>query len=119
MSVLEKMAKTLGSYTRNDMDCQSGERENEGDLESNGLQTANPIKEYFRSFINTNSRENSEITVETARMNNNEITTQVTKKLEIFEVINLAITDKVLPSIQIVLGVQKSGLNTMRDPQSG
>ena len=72
----------LGNYPRNDLVKQLGERETEGDLESNGLQTAKPISEDFRSLSNTNSRENSEITIETARLLNNEITNQVTRKLD-------------------------------------
>ena len=115
MSDLENVDIMLGNYSRNELDSQLGERETELDLESNGPQTANPISEDFRSLINTNSRENSEITIETARLINNEITSQVTRKLDeirsdlnsqILEVINSAITEKVLPSIQNVLGVQ-------------
>ena len=61
-------------------------------------------------------------------MINNEITTQVIRKLdetredlktEILEVINSAMAETALLSIQNVLGVQKWGLNTMRDHQSG
>ena len=56
----------------------------------------------MRSLINTTSRENSENTIETARMINNEISTQVTRKLDEFredlnsqflEVINSAIAE--------------------------
>ena len=61
MSDLEYMNIVLGYYSRNDLDCQSGERETEGDLETNGLQAANRTSEEFRSLITTNSRENSEI----------------------------------------------------------
>ena len=38
---------------------------------------------------------------------------------QILEVINSAITEKVLPCIQNVLGVQNSGSDAIRDPQSG
>ena len=60
-------------------------------------------------------------------MINNEITTQVTRKVDetredlnalILDVINSAIAEKGHSSIQNVLGVQKSGLNTTRDHQS-
>ena len=118
----------LGNYSRNDLDCQPGERETEGDLESNRLQAANPAKENFRSLINTNSREYSEILAKKiARMINKEIKTQVTIKLDeiredlntqILEVINSAIAEKMVPSIQNVLGVQNSGITT-RDHQYG
>ena len=79
MSDLENMDIMLGNHSRNDLDSQ---KETDGDLESNGLQTVNPTSEDFRSLINTNSRKNSEITMETARMINNEITTEVTRKLD-------------------------------------
>ena len=128
MSGLENVDIMLGNYSGNDLDSQLGERETGGDLESTGLQTTNPICENFRSLININSRENSEITIETARLINNEITTQVTRKLDelkedlntqILEVINPAIAEKVLPSIQNVLGVANSVLNATRGHQSG
>ena len=82
----------------------------------------------FRSLINPNSRANSEITIETVRMINNEITAQATRKLaeiredrnsQILEVINSAIAEEVLPSIQNVLGGKESGLNSARDHLSG
>ena len=128
MSNLENLDIMLGNYIRNDLDCQSGERETEGDLESNELHSANPASEDFRSLNITNSRENSEITIETAKMNNNEITTKVTRKVDdfrvdlntqILEVINSAVAENVLPSIQNVLRIQESGLYTRRDHQSG
>ena len=53
------------------------------DLESDQLPRNNvPKTKDFRSFIDTNSRENSEISIETARMIKNEITTQITRKLD-------------------------------------
>ena len=128
MSDLENVDIMLGNYSRNELDSQLGERETELDLEFNGPQTANPISEDFRSLINTNSRENSEITIETARLLNSEITSQVTRKLDeirsdlnsqILEVINSAITEKVLPSIQNILGVQNPESDAIRDSQSG
>ena len=129
MSDLENMDIMLGNYSRNDVDCQSEERAIEGDFESNGLQGVNtPNSEDFRSLINTNSRENTEITRETARMINNEITSYVTRKLDditqrlftqILEVIDTTIAEKVLPSILNVLGVQKQGLYTKMDHRSG
>ena len=128
MSHLENMDKMLGNFSRNDLDCQSGERKTEGGLESNGLQTANPTIEDFRFLNNTNSRENSKITIETTRMIKNEITTQGTRKLDeirevlntqILRVIHSAIAEKGLSSIPNVLGVQKLELNTTRDHQSG
>ena len=128
MSDLENKGILLGNYSRNDLECQLGERKTEGELDSNNLQTSNPKRECFRSLNISNCRENSEITIETARMINNEITTQVTRKLDevredlntqILEVINSAIAEKRLSSTKNVLGVQKSGLNTSRVHQSG
>ena len=125
MSDLENVDIMLRNYSRNELDSQLGERETELELESNGLQTPNPTSEDFRSLINTNSRENSEITIETARLIKNEITSQVTRKLDeirsdlntqIWEVINSAIAEKVLLSIQNVLGVQNPGSDAIRGP---
>ena len=73
MTDLENVDIMLGNYTRNDLDSQLEERETEKNLESNGMQTANPIIEDFRSLIYTNSREISEITIEAARLIKNEI----------------------------------------------
>ena len=115
----------MGNYSRNDLDSQ---RETEGDLESNGLRTVNPTSEEFMSLINTIMRENSELTIETAKMINNKITKIVTRKLDeiredlnrlILEVINSVIAEKVLPSIQKVLGAQKTGLNSTWNHWSG
>ena len=128
MSDLEIVDTMLGNYPRNELDSQLGERKTELDLESNDLQAANPISEDFRSLINTNNRENSEITIDTASLKIMTITSQVTRKLDqirsdlntqILEVINSAITETVLPSIQNVLGVQNSESNAITDPQSG
>ena len=65
-----------------------------------------------RSLLNTNSRENCEMKAETNRMNNEEISNQMTRKLneikeslihQIQDAISSAITSKVLPSIQNTL----------------
>ena len=63
MSDIENVEIMLGNYSSNELDSQLGERETEGDLESNGLQTTRPISGDFRSLIITNSRENSENTI--------------------------------------------------------
>ena len=83
-------------------------------------QNSNVIGEDFRSLLNTNSRENSEITVETTRMISEEIFNQMSRKLnldldtklkirkglnsQIHEAINSVMTETVLPSIQNTLG---------------
>ena len=108
MSDLENVDIMLGDYPRDELESQLEEGETERDLESNGLQTANPISEDFRSLINLNRRENSEVTIETTRLINNEITSQVTRRLDeigsdlntqIWEVIISANAERVLPSI--------------------
>ena len=75
---------------------------------------------HVRSLLNTNSREVSEITIETVRMNNCVIMSQVTKKLheiklslnsQIVEAINSAIAEQFLPSIQNSLGSRKCNLD--------
>ena len=43
MSDLENTGIILGNYSRNELDCQSGERETGGDLESNG-QLIQPVE---------------------------------------------------------------------------
>ena len=101
MSDLENVDITLGDNHRDELDSQLEEGETERDLESNGLQTANPISENFRSLINTNSREISEVTIETTRLIDNEITSQVTRKLdEIRSDLNM----QILEVINSVLG---------------
>ena len=68
-----------------------------------------------RSLLNTNGRQNSEVTVGTAILTNSEITNQVSRKLiefkkvlytQILDSINLAISEKVLPAIQNTIGSQ-------------
>ena len=108
MSDLENVDKMLGDYPKDELKSQLEEGETERDFESNGLQTANLISEDFRSLINTNRRENSEVTIGTTRLINNEITSQVKRKLDeigsdlntqILEAIISAIAERVLPSI--------------------
>ena len=66
----------LRSYTRNELDGQL-----DGDIGSDELQrNTNPNGEVFISLLNTNSRENMEITIEPASVINSDITTQVTRK---------------------------------------
>ena len=80
-------------------------------------QSSNVIGEDFRSLLNTDNRENNEITIETTRMISAEISNQLSRKLneiknslnfQIQEAISTAITEKVLPSIQNTLGTQGS-----------
>ena len=57
-------------------------KKTEGDIESNDLQADNPTKDDFIYLIKTKRQENSEITIETERMINYEITSRVTRKLD-------------------------------------
>ena len=113
MSYVENVDIMIGNYSRNEDRNEQNESEVKLDLGSNRpQQSSNLIGEDFRSLLNTNSRENSEMTVETNRMISEEISNQTSIKLnEIKESLNYqlqdeissAITDKVLPSIQNTL----------------
>ena len=82
MSDVENVDIMLGSYSRD---------YEENDISENGVnldsgsnrpqQSSNVIGEDFRSLLNTNSRENSETTIETTRMINEEISSQMSRKL--------------------------------------
>ena len=77
MSDVENVDIMLGSYSRDD---------EENDISENSgsnrpQQSSNGIGEVFRSLLNTNSRENSEITIETTRMINEDISNQMSRKL--------------------------------------
>ena len=70
------------------------------------------VGEDFRSLLYTNSEENSEMTIKTTRMISEEITNQVSRRLNeikdslnfrIQDAITTAITKKVLPFIQNTL----------------
>ena len=106
----------LGSYSRDDEE--NNISENEVNLDSGSSkpqQSSNVIGEDFRSLLNSNSRENSEIAIETTRLINEEISNQMSIKLnevktslnsQIQEAITAAITNTVLPSIQNTLEMQ-------------
>ena len=116
MSNVENVDIMLGSYCRDD---------EENDISKNGVnldsgsnrpqQSSNVIGEDFRSLLNTNSKENNEITIETTRMINEEISNQMSRKLnkiknslniQIQDAISSAITEKILPSFQNTLESQ-------------
>ena len=74
MSDVEDLDVMLGSYSRNEMESNSGDRNDEVDLASDrtrGYVVQN--NEDFRSFSNSNRRENSESTIETMRLVNSEV----------------------------------------------
>ena len=116
MSDTENVDIMLGSYAREDERIEQSENELNLDSGSNRPhQNSNLVGEDFRSLLNTNSRENSEITIETTRMINEEISNQMAGKLneiktslnsQIQSAISAAITNTILPSIQNTLGTQ-------------
>ena len=100
------------------------------DLGSNGPQQSSIlVGEDSRSLLNTNSKENSEVTVETIRMISEEISNQTSRKLneikeslnyQIQDAISSAITDQILPSIQNTLNKHgKVGYTVMDQRSSG
>ena len=116
LSDVENVDIMLGSYSRDD--DENNISENEVNLDSGSSrpqQGSNVMGEDFRSLLNTNSRENSEITIETARLINEEISHQMSRTLneiktslnsQFQEPITTAITSTVLPSIQNTLEMQ-------------
>ena len=97
MSNVENVDFMLGGYSR-DGDGNEGS-ENEVNLDSGSnrpQQNSNLVGEAFRSLRNTNSRENSEITFETTRMISEEISNQMSRKLnEIKTSLNFQIQDAI------------------------
>ena len=110
MSDIESLDVMLGSHSRNALEELREASEIEIDLESRGhQQSANFAGDNFRSLLNTNESGISEITAETSRAINSEISSQMSEKFEevksdfnshILEVISSAIQEKVHPSIK-------------------
>ena len=74
MSDVENLDVKIGSYSRNEAESISEDRIIEGDLGSDRRRKdVNEKIEDFRSLLNSNSRENSEISLETVRLVNSEI----------------------------------------------
>ena len=125
MSDVENVDIMLGSYSRDDEENDIGENGVNLDSGSNRpQQSSNIIGEDFRSLLNTKSRENSEITIATTRMIIEEISNQMSRKLneiksslniQIQNAISNAITEKILPSIQNTLEMQDRVNHTMVD----
>ena len=125
MSDVENVDIMLGSYSRDDEENNGSENGRNLDSgSSRPQQNSNVIGEDVRSIPNTNSRENSEITIETTRMISEEIYNQMSRKLneiktslnfQIQDAISNAITKKILPSIQNTLEAQGRGNHTVVD----
>ena len=117
LSDVENVDIMLRSYSREGEDNDA--RENEANLDSGSSrpqQSSNTVGEDFRSLLNTNSRENNQITIETTRLINEEISNQMSRKLneiknslniQIQDAISSAITEQILPSIQNTLQTQR------------
>ena len=128
MSDVENLDIMLGSYSRDAQVEQGNISDVEGDFESDRRQQSTDLVEgNFRSLLNTNVSENSEITAETMRAINSEISSQMSRKLDemksdlnlqIMDAINSAIQEKVLPSIENTLNSVKTTQNTKWDIRS-
>ena len=80
MSDTENVDIMLGSYARDDERIEQSENEMNLDSGSNRpRRNSNLVGEDFRSLLNTNSRENSEATIETTRLIIEEISSQMSK----------------------------------------
>ena len=115
LSDVENVDIMLGSYSRDDEENNPSENVNLDSESRRPQQNSNVIGEDFRSLLNTNSRGNSEITIETTRMISEEISNQMSRKLNGIksslnfqrqDAISNAITEKILPSIQDTLETQ-------------
>ena len=109
MSDVENVDVMLGSYSRIDEGNYQSENELNLDSESSRPQRNSSLTgEDFRSQL-TNSRENSQITIETTRLINEETCNQMSRRLneiktsinsQIQNALTAATTDTVLPSTQ-------------------
>ena len=111
MSDTENLDVMLGSYPRNELGNDS-DRNVEIDLGSDRTRE-DPLQnsEDFRSLLNSNSNENSVSTAETMRLVNSEITKKIDElrrelNSQLVDVINSAITEKVLPDIRNLVSNQ-------------
>ena len=127
MSDIKNLVVMLGNYQESDQ--VKDENVSDEDLgDSKRLQKeTKSIRRNFRSLLNTDLSENSEITAETSRAINSEISSQMSKKLEemksdlnshILDVINPAIEEKVITSIENAMGVQNPAESTNLDLRS-
>ena len=81
MSDIENLDVMLGNYTNSEIRDQEAVDQIEYDPESRRRQQDLEQNEgSYRSLLNTNLSENSEITVETSRMINSEISSQMSRK---------------------------------------
>ena len=82
MSDVENVDIMLRSYSRNEK--RNDQSKSDLNLDSESIrpqQSSNLVREDFRLLLNTNSRENSEMAIETTRMISEEISNQMSRKL--------------------------------------
>ena len=128
MSDIENLDVMLGNYSNSEIRDRNTVDQIEIDPESSRRQPGFSHEESnYRSLLNTNLSENSEITVETSRAISSEISSQMSRKLEemksdlnshIMEVINSAIDEKILPSIENVIVNHRECKNAKLDLRS-
>ena len=128
MSDAKNVDIMLGSYSKEDE--RNEQSENELNLDSGSSrpqQNSNLTGIDFRSLLNSNTRENSEITTETTRIFGDETASHVTRKLNdirsslklrIQEAINTAFTERLLPSIENSLVARGRSNITMEDQRT-
>ena len=98
MSDVEKLDVMLGLYSRNEIESNSEERNAEAVLESNSAGDNTECDDFndFRSLLNSNSRENSDATIEILRLVNSEVsrkTEELKKRLELSDDRDLKLND--------------------------
>ena len=126
MSDMVNLDVVSGTYSRNELVEERNDSETDLDLESGRRQQSTSHTETnFRSLLNTNISENSEITAETNRLINSETSSQMSKKLEelksdlnshILGVFNSALEKTVLRSIKNALEIKNPAKNTTFGP---
>ena len=125
MSDVENLDVMLGSYSRNQLEVNSDDRNDEVDLGSDRTrQDVVQNSEDFRSLSNSNSRENSESTIETVRLVNSEVSRKMEElkrdlNSQIAETINSLINERNLPNIQNTMTNQNSVFREEMDQRSG
>ena len=125
MSDIENLDIMLGNYHESDQVRDENLSDTGLNLESRkSNKEVNSISGNFRTLLNTNVSENSEITVETSGAINSEISLQMSRKLEemrsdlnshISNAIDSAIEERVIPSIRNVLESQNTHLDLRSD----
>ena len=127
MSDIKNEDVVLGKYSNSEIRDQETVDHIEIDPESRRRQQDLDRNEgNYRSLLNTNLSENSEITAETSRMINSEISSQMSRKMEEMKsvlnshilIINSAIEEKILPRIEKVISNNGEAENAKWDLRS-